>query len=129
MTRNGRKLAKHKSCQFFKSPVFIYLRFSFAGHKIPISKSAPVQQVGEFGDDTYNPFLQSVTKNIRILPAANQHNLQENEIDTTEKIIDIVNENEFVDDIFLDMETDESFEQFLDQGNLLRGTIIWSGAA
>ena len=55
--------------------------------------------------------MKSVTKHIKILPAANFHNIQENEIDTTDKVIDIVNENESLDDIILDLQTDESFEQ------------------
>ena len=45
------------------------------------------------------------------MPAANSHNIQGNEIDTTDKVINIVNENESLDDIILDLQTDESFEQ------------------
>ena len=79
----------------------------FSGHKIPIPSSAPVQQVQE----EFSPFLKSVTKNIKILPTANSHNIQGNEIDTTDQVINIVNENESLDDIILDLQTDESFEQ------------------
>ena len=44
----------------------------------------------EFGADRYEPFLKSVTKNFKILPAANWHSLEGDEIDTPDQIIDIV---------------------------------------
>ena len=65
----------------------------------------------EFGEDKFSPFLQSVTKNIKILPAANTHHLGAQEIDTPDQIIGIVNENESFDDVFLDLEADRSYEQ------------------
>ena len=79
----------------------------FSGHKIPIPSSAPVQPVPE----EFSPFLKSVTKHIKILPAANLHNIKENEIDTTDKVINVVNDNESLDDIILELQTDESFER------------------
>ena len=74
-------------------------------------KSAAVEPVMEFGADRYEPFLKSVTKNFKILPAANRHRLDAEEIDTPAQIIDIVNENESFDDIFLDLEPEKSYEQ------------------
>ena len=79
----------------------------FSGHKIPLPKSAPVQPVPETGQVT--SFLDSVTKNIKITPATNWHSLAQDEISTSNQIIDIVNQNEFVDDILLDLESEESF--------------------
>ena len=76
-----------------------------------MSKAAPVEPVEEFGGAGFTPFLQSVTKNIKILPAANRHHLDAEEIDTPAQIIDIVNENESFDDIILDLETEKSYEQ------------------
>ena len=80
------------------------------GHKIPHPSSAPVQSVSEFGEG-YTPFLKSVTKHIKILPAANRHCLDAEQIDTPAQIIDIVNENESFDDIFLDLEPEKSYEE------------------
>ena len=76
-----------------------------------MSKAAPVEPVEEFGGDGFTPFLQSVTKNIKILPAANRHRLDAEQIDTPAQIIDIVNENESFDDIFLDLEPEKSCEE------------------
>ena len=76
-----------------------------------MSKAAPVEPVAEFGGTGFTPFLQSVTKNIKILPAANRHCLDAEQIDTPAQIIDIVNENESFDDIFLDLEPEKSYEQ------------------
>ena len=76
-----------------------------------MSKAAPVEPVEEFGGTGFTPFLQSVTKNIKILPAANRHCLDAEQIDTPAQIIDIVNENESFDDIFLDLENEKSYEQ------------------
>ena len=76
-----------------------------------MSKAAPVEPVAEFGGTGFTPFLQSVTKNIKILPAANRHRLDAEQIDTPAQIIDIVNENESFDDIFLDLEPEKSCEE------------------
>lgn len=84
-----------------------------AGHKIPVTNSAPVQSVEEL-KDSGNFFFKSLTKGLKILPAANKHKVPENELESIDTIVNLVNENFSDDDIMLDLESEESFQQRFD---------------
>ena len=48
------------------------------------------------------------------MPAANKHRVPENELESVDNIVNLVNENFSDDDIIMDLESEESYQEGLD---------------
>ena len=76
------------------------------GHNLPVSKP-PIELVEEL--ENAEPFMKSVLKGIPIQKAANWHSVTDQQLDSVDDILNMVQENDLIDDVILDV-LPESFD-------------------
>ena len=67
---------------------------------LPVSKP-PVKLVEEL--ENAEPFMKSVLKGISIQKAANWHTVADEQLDSVDDILNMIQENDSIDDVILDV--------------------------